>query len=372
MRPRSEQAVSKKPVPSTTHYRLVFEHDLIGMYRTTLDGHILDCNDSMAKMLGYASRANLLQHRSTELYDSGGDRELFLKDLRHAGTLTNYELRLRRTDGTPVYILENVSLVPDPHGGPATIQGAMVDITERKLAEEALRESEGRFRRLAEELRRLTRHMRDVRERERARIARELHDELGQALTALNMDLHWVRERSPSEFDSAQVRVAAMCELVDGTIQALRRICTDLRPTVLDDLGLVAAIEWQAREFESRTGIRCVAALPHTSIDLPKDQATEVFRILQEGLTNIARHAQATKAKVDLRVRSRALILTVSDNGVGITSEQCSAPHALGLLGMRERAIQWSGQVEFRGVPGKGTTVTLRLPLGPQNAKRAT
>jgi PAS domain S-box-containing protein len=365
--PRSKrvQRVAKETPGLSGRY--TFEHNLIGMYHTTWDGQIIDCNESMARMLGFRSRNELLRHQAVELYHSPVDRQEFLNRLCATGSLTNSELCLRHRAGAPVYILENVRLLPDEHGGPATIQGTMVDITERKLAEQALRESEGRHRALADELRRLTRHMQDVREQERTRIARELHDELGQVLTVLNMDLHWLRERPRSEFGIAQTRMGSMCKLLDTAIRALRRICTDLRPTVLDDLGLVAAIEWQTREFQARTGIRCVASLPGAPLDLPKGLATAVFRILQESLTNIVRHACATQAKVTLSARSKTLLLKVADNGVGITREQASAKRSLGLLGMRERAIQWQGQVDVSGVPRRGTTVLLRMPLEQNN-----
>jgi PAS domain S-box-containing protein len=357
---RSQRVVKQAPALPD---RASFEHNLIGMYRTSWDGRIIDCNESMARMLGFRSRNELLRHRAVELYHSPADREEFLNRLRAAGSLKNSELCLRHKDGAPIYILENVSLLPDEHGGPATIQGTMVDITDRKLAERALRESESRHRALADELRRLTRYVQDVREQERTRIARELHDELGQTLTVLNMDLHWLREHPRLEFDIAQARLGSMCKLLDTAIRAVRRICTELRPSVLDDLGLVAAIEWQTREFQARTGIRCVTSLPGAALDLPKGLATAVFRILQESLTNIVRHARATQAKVSLAARSKTLLLKVSDNGLGITRQQASGRRSLGLLGMRERAIQWQGQVDVSGVPRRGTTVVLRMPL---------
>ncbi|HNQ24758.1 MAG TPA: PAS domain-containing sensor histidine kinase [Phycisphaerae bacterium] len=363
-RPVADHPAGAGPALTEPQYHLVFEHSLIGMYRTTLRGRILDCNESMARMLGYRSRRELLNHKAGELYHTPGDRRAFLGRLRRTGVLTNSELALRCKDGTTMYVLENVCLVREKSGSLLTIQGTMVDITARKLAEEALRESERRHRELAGELRRLAHHMQAVREAERARIARELHDELGQYLTALNMDLHWLRERAAHQQDMPVARVAAMHELVGRAIVALRRICTDLRPALLDDMGLIAAIEWQAREFQVRTGVRCVASLPAAPVEVAKEQATAVFRILQESLTNIARHARATEVRIVLQARAKLLTLKVSDNGVGMAGARPGGVQSLGLMGMRERAIEWNGQVEVSDRSAKGTTVTLRMPLG--------
>lgn len=348
-------------------YRLLFEHNLAGVYCTTLDGTVLDCNESFAAMMGYGSRHELLGHRAQELYFQVSDRNAFLARLRKTGMLVNSELRLRRKDGSPLDILENVLLTPDEQGRPRIIQGTAVDITERKRAEQALGESARRHQALADDLRRLSQHLQTVREEERRRIARELHDELGQALTALNLDLHWLRDRLAKNSATARRRLASMCALVTTTIQAVRRICADLRPALLDDLGLTAAIEFHVREFETRTGIRCRLDLPHAPLKLRPEVATAVFRVLQESLTNAARHAQATHVAVALGVKAAALVLRVHDDGVGISDREPSGANSLGLIGMRERAVRWGGKLDIVGVPGHGTTVTLRIPAAKTN-----
>ncbi|MEK7711147.1 MAG: PAS domain-containing sensor histidine kinase [Planctomycetota bacterium] len=347
-------------------YCLLFQQSLAGIYRTTTDGRMLDCNDAMAAMLGYESRAELLSRRASDLYFSQSDRRQFLRRLRETGKLVNSECRLKRKDGTTIFVLENVSLLPDDRGKLMVIQGNMVDITERRHMEEALRNSEQAHRNLVEELRRLTDRLNAVREDERTCIARELHDEFGQTLTALNMDLHWLTKRSWRDAEKTCARLDAMVGLVGKTMDTLRRICADLRPTILDDFGLIAAIEWQAREFERHSRIRCRTSLPvRTTRLLPKEQTTAVFRILQESLTNVARHAHASNVIVKLAIQRDVLILSVQDDGKGIGRRQMTDARSLGLLGMRERVLPWGGRLDIVGVRQKGTTVTLRIPVVP-------
>ncbi len=233
----------------------------------------------------------------------------------------------------------------------------------RDRAEEALRKSK-------EQLRTLAIHLQSIREDERARISREIHDELGQTLTALKMDLLWLRGKLEAQGGAVTPllqTINSMVGLIDSLIQTIRRISTELRPRVLDDLGLIAAIEWQTNEFRSRMGIACRFTSTVEELDLDKDRATAVFRILQETLTNVARHAKATHVEIRLDIKDRVLVLEVKDNGIGIVEDALDKITSLGLLGMKERALVFGGEVNFHGIPGSGTTVAIRIPVQPMS-----
>ncbi len=227
---------------------------------------------------------------------------------------------------------------------------------EREQAEEKLRRSH-------DQLRALTGHLQIVREEERTRIAREVHDELGQALTGLKLDLAWLAGKVPGT-KVLQEKVKSMSAHIDETIHAIRRIATELRPGVLDSLGLAAAVEWQAADFQERTGIRCEVKIDVSPEAAPDQElSTACFRIFQETLTNIIRHAEATRVEVHLAQNERELMLSVRDNGRGISEREIVHARSIGLIGMKERAAQVGGEVFFFGLPGRGTTVTLRVPL---------
>jgi signal transduction histidine kinase len=230
------------------------------------------------------------------------------------------------------------------------------EVAERRQIEEQLRESE-------ENLRALATHLQSVREEEQTRIAREIHDELGQALTGLKMDLTWLLNRLPEAQKPLVNKAKSMFHLIDNTIHSVRRIATGLRPEVLDEVGLTAAIGWQAREFQRRTGIRCNVNLPMNGVEVDRDRSTAVFRIFQEVLTNVARHANATRVDVSLKAETAGLLLDVQDNGKGIVDEDMRNTKSLGLLGMRERASIFRGQVNITGARGKGTRVSVSIPI---------
>lgn len=226
----------------------------------------------------------------------------------------------------------------------------------RKRAEKALQESR-------EQLRNLSQHLQSAREEERQRIAREVHDELGQALSVLKIDAKCLADAIGGANQDFRSQTLAIADGLDTVVQTVRTICTELRPAVLYHFGLAAAIEWQAKEFEKKTGIRCLLSLPEEETALDHDFGTAVFRILQEALTNVVRHAAATRVRVALSMNDAVLVLRIKDNGKGITEKDIANPRSLGITGMVERARFWNGTIGLKGSPAKGTTVTLRMPV---------
>jgi signal transduction histidine kinase len=219
------------------------------------------------------------------------------------------------------------------------------------------------------QMRALAARLHSAREEERTRVAREIHDELGQALTAIKLEFTSLLHDLPEQPELAAPRGQSILRLLDQTIQSVRRIATGLRPGILDDVGLVAALEWAAEDFQTRTGTRCRVDLPDADIALDPERATALFRIFQETLTNIARHADATQVDVRLGKENGNLILEVRDNGKGIGEEHLSAGTSLGILGMRERVLLLGGTLTISGTPEKGTTVRVLLPASKQGAE---
>lgn len=237
------------------------------------------------------------------------------------------------------------------------------DVTEQRRLQERLRESH-------DQLRRLSARSRARREEDRTRLARELHDQLGQALAGIKIDLHWIGQHAAVERDPDSIRekVDATMRLVDDTIWRVRRLSSQLRPPVLDKLGLVAAIEWETKEFERRAGVRTRMEPGAEHVTLDPGRATAVFRMVQEALTNVVTHAQATRITVAVHEANGAVNVTVSDNGRGIPREPVGSLDSLGMLGMRERAALLGGAVDVRGNHPQGTVVSLSIPLAERRA----
>jgi PAS domain S-box-containing protein len=239
------------------------------------------------------------------------------------------------------------------------------DITERKRGEESLVLQREQLRALAERLQ-------CVREEDRKRVARDLHDQIGQILTAIKMDMSWMSRHLPESAGEVLARLKESIELINDGVKRVRTICSGLRPGVLDDLGLAAAIEWQASEFASRNGVQCHVSVPPVDLHLDGDRATATFRIFQECMTNVIRHAQAKSVRVALCQEDENIVLIVEDDGIGFCeSDLSNSLGSLGLLGMKERAQFCGGDVQISSSLGNGTTVTIRVPMDAPRAERS-
>lgn len=268
--------------------------------------------------------------------------------------------RVVRADGTQQWIRWEIRPWLDAHGEVGGIVIFSEDFTERKEAEEALLRNE-KMAMQREQLRALAERLQQAREEERTRLARDLHDDIGQILTAIKMDLSWIEKRVENPGTDIETRFRSTVELINEGVRSVRKICSGLRPAILDDLGLAAAIEWQANEFASRTGIECRVSVPPGELNLSREQTTAFFRIFQECLTNVNRHARARSVSVQLHSEGDDLLLVVQDDGVGF--QETGESKSLGLLGMKERAQACGGDVQIVSLPQHGTTVTLRVPV---------
>jgi two-component system, NarL family, sensor histidine kinase UhpB len=268
------------------------------------------------------------------------------------------EYRFRRQDNTYATVLDRGCIIQDATGKPLRLVCGMSDVSERRTAEQALERSR-------QQLRALTARLQAGREEERATVAREIHDDLGQTLTALKLNLDWLEKQVGRPGSEAQLlleRVVESAEMVDTATQSVQRIATNLRPPVLDNLGLLEALREEAARFQERSGITCEARLPANPLALRPEAAIAVFRVFQEALTNVVRHAQASAVSVSLEKNDGHVQLQVEDNGRGIALESIGDPHSLGLLGMTERALALGGHVDVMPTQPHGTRVTLRLP----------
>ena len=358
-RKRAEEDLQR----SEERYRTLFETapDAVGVFDS--DMRLIMTNEKGAALFGFNEAKDL---SGTSLYDfvSLEDRQRvqsLIENIQRTGQLAVFEYTGMRRDKTRCDIEIRATLIPNIDGEASSVLTVQADITERKRAERALKVSE-------EQLRALSAKMHLTREEEGTRIAREIHDELGGALTGLKWDLEGIETRLLSSngdptISDVQKRIGTMTGLIESTINTVRRISSELRPGVLDDLGLVAAVEWQAQQFQKRTGV-----LVHWTTDLESarvslEGATAVFRIFQEVLTNVLRHSRADNIYVKLFEVDSLLKLEVKDDGRGITDDEQRNTRSLGLLGMKERALLVGGDVTISGAIGEGTTVVVRVPL---------
>jgi two-component system sensor histidine kinase UhpB len=357
---REEQALEARLVDYQRRMRAVFELSPLAIWICD-DERLIYANRATARLFGAADLDQLLGRSVLEWFDAGSHETLrgevarALAGERAEAPATSVVVgRLLRPDGGQREV--EIALAALPDHGRSTVQMVINDVTDRRA--KAL-ELEG-SRRL---LRKLSASVVEAREEERRRIARELHDELGQRLTALKIDLANLADSAA--LSSADPRVANMSATIDDTLASVRRIASDLRPLMLDDLGLNAAIEWLAEDTSRRIGIDVQAHLPPEEPALDHRVAIALYRMVQEALTNVARHARASEVTIELRSDGEALLLSVVDDGVGLAEGALQRSGSFGLLGLRERAHMLGGDVQVSAEPGGGTRLSVRVPPQP-------
>ncbi len=360
-------------------------------------GHITTWNVGAQRLKGYRADEAIGKHFSIFYLPEDvrqGKPEQRLIEAASNGQSIDEGWRLRK-DGTRFFAYAVITAVRDPEGELRGFVRLTRDLTEQREKEQALRKAkeelelrverrtaelsqanvelrtevavrqrvQEQFRHSLDQLRELAARVHSSREEERKRIAREIHDEFGQACTALRIDLSLLSRRISARQKKLRDKAQSAIRIVDDLIQSMRRMASDLRPSTLDDLGLPAAIEWQAQQFEERTGIQCLVTIPNEQVELDSERATTLFRIFQETLTNVARHAEATNVHTQLQRESDFLVLRIQDNGKGFDPRQTHGNKTLGLLGMKERAILVGGDLRVDGRIGLGVTVTVRVPV---------
>jgi PAS domain S-box-containing protein len=358
-RPRKPHKKAVKDEPNSIDMRLEIADilDAFPFYVMLVDEHhhILQANIAVRAQLGVTPKDIVGKYCPSVIH--GLDRPIDACPLEEALKINQavereiFDAVSRRWTRSAIYPIRGSTA-----DGSRIFFHMVTDITDRKEAEEQLKTSR-------ERLRDLSRHLESVREEERTNSAREIRDELGQLLTVLKIDMSWVAKRLPKAEASLADKTRTMYELIDKAIQTVKRISSELRPGLLDDPGLAAAIEWQAQELRKRTDIDFEFRASPKEITLDRDRSTAIFRICQEALTNVVRHANATRVKLSLQEKRGRILFRISDNGKGIEEKQLSDPKAFGLIGMRERAHFWGGEVKISGTPGKGTVVAVSIPL---------
>lgn len=348
-RKKAEEAIRV----SEYKYRLLFEQNPMPMWMLSLpDKNFLAVNDAAIDFYGYSRK----EFEHMNIRDIRPWQE-FPPDFEpmHFDGINNSGIRDHKKKNGE-YVKVNVLAHDIIYQGQQAKLELANDMTEKLRAEEELKSSH-------EQLRQLATHLQTVRESERTHMAREIHDELGQQLTGLKMDISWIGKKIPEQEIVLKEKINETIELVDDTVKTVRRLATQLRPSILDDLGLVAAMEWQSEDFQKRSGIETHFNSSINNIEIPDIMATSMFRIYQESLTNVMRHSKASKVGAALSINEGSLILQIIDNGVGYNAEDINGKNTLGLVGMKERTIMMDGTFEIDSKPGKGTTVKIVVPI---------
>jgi PAS domain S-box-containing protein len=321
-----------------------------------VDGRIIDCNNAFCRMLGYGNPGEMRRINSRDLYFSEIEMRQFIARIHYEKFLSNFEVTLRKRDGSPVYVIGNISLVENNEIDIPIIEGIMINITDRKTAEEDLKK-------INLELHDLSSHLQNIREEERIEIARDIHDELGQQLTGLKMDVYSLDQQIRSDDPAIKKKFSDILGLIEVSVNSVRKITAHLRPAILDDLGLVAALEWHSQEIQTRFDLTVTFIPDRSEIEAPPAVTTGLFRIYQEALTNAVRHSEARAIDSSIKIVDDTIILEIKDDGKGTDINAIGKVKSYGLLGIKERVHVMKGQYKFKSEPGKGTSLYISVPL---------
>ncbi len=361
VRPQEKQKVMLQQQFSELSITAVTFESLEGVVVTDARNNILKVNHSFTEITGYTNE-DVIGKTPGMLRSGRHDKEFYrnMWQILERDRFWSGEVWNRRKNGDVYPEWLTITAVLGSDGQVANYVGIFSDISDRKAGEQ--------------QLRKLTAHIQTAREEEKTRIAREIHDDLGGTLTALKMDLYRLKGKLPDNQDTSPLleHIESMTQLIDSAVSVTRRVISDLHPAILDDLGLVAALEWQCGQFHKRTGIACKVHSTedkNDEIKLDKTQAISLFRICQEALTNVSQHSGATRVGVEFHQGDEEIILSISDNGRGLPEKHIIAQTSYGMRGMRERVAQLEGQIIFDSTPGGGLRVTVILPLAAEHDK---
>jgi PAS domain S-box-containing protein len=349
----TERRKYEKKIREASFYaRNLIEASIDPLVTISIDGKITDVNLTTEQITGI-KREKLIGSDFADYFTEPGKARKGYKIVFSKGVVKDYPLTIINTSGQTTDVLFNATLFKNEAGDIQGVFAAARDISERKKMEEELRGSK-------ELLEKLNQRLNEIRENERAIISREIHDELGQSLTALKLDLNWMYRYIGTK-PEAKAKLEGMIEMISNTIKDVQRISSDLRPGILDDLGLAAAIEWYSEEFEKRTGIECRTSLDD-SIQGDSQKDLVFFRVLQEALTNVIRHSEASSVSIKLYKSESGITMSIHDNGKGMLPEIAESVKSLGLIGMRERVRQFGGKIDISSKKGQGTMLTILIP----------
>jgi PAS domain S-box-containing protein len=346
---------------SETRYRSLIENSPFSIHEIDLEGRFQSMNRAGLNMLGLDEEKMVcgVPYLSAISEQDEGRIKLLMHDA-HSGAASHFEFAAAKD--AQLYLKSCFIPIKDADGKVVMLMGLTEDITAQKLAEQKLEDS-------YKKLQLLTSYLENVKEEERTRIARELHDEMGATLAALKMRVAWLASKLPPELTLLAEEVGLISEIISDGINTVRHIVNKLRPTLLEDVGIVAAIEDYVRQFRQNTKIECILVIPEEGLTLGTDQSSAIFRILQESLSNIAKHAQASKVNIFFTREGNSLSMVVEDNGIGFVNSP--KEKAFGLIGIRERALMAGGESEISSVRGKGTRISVRVaaPLTSQTKR---